>query len=252
MKINKNKRIGQIVIIVEGAVTEFTYIEEILHNYLEYEVISNSRKDDNIRILQGHDKYSKVFIINAPTNDIVSIDDDNEIEQYIFAKLSRLPIINNFNYQTYIIFDRDPKNNNHKVVKKLISKYRNSLTNDETVNGLLLLSYPAIESFLISLYEIDSYRLKMKLGKDVKEYLSTKDFSIKNLNDDKLKSAYDNLFSFLRHSNIINSEIELNNVENLGLPILEIEQEIYKKENKFNCISQLLEILIDLQIMEIE
>lgn len=34
MKINKNKRIGEIIIIVEGSVTEFNYIEEIFHSYL--------------------------------------------------------------------------------------------------------------------------------------------------------------------------------------------------------------------------
>ncbi len=251
MKINKKKRIGQIVIIVEGAVTEFLYIEQIFHHYLGYEVVSNSRKNNDIKILQGHDKYSKVFIINAPTNDIVSIKDDDKIEQYIYDKLSMLPIINNFNYQTYIVFDRDPKNNGYKVVKNLITKYNSSFTNDESLNGLLLLSYPALESFLISLYEEDSYNLKMKFGKDLKEYIQSKEYSITELNDEKIYKAYGNLYSFLINNGFIKSELELNDVEKYGLPIFEFEQELYKHENKFNCISQLIEILIDLQIIDI-
>lgn len=251
MKINKTKRIGQIVIIVEGAVTEFLYIEQMFHNYLDYEVVSNSRKDNEIRVLKGHDKYSKVFIINAPTNDIVSINDDEKIEQYIYDKLSLLPIINNFNYQTYIVFDRDPKNNSYKIVKNLLSKYNSSLTNDESLNGLLCLSYPALESFLISLYEKDSYELKMKFGKDLKEYIREKCYTIDDLNANKIMMAYENLLSFLSKNKFINEEQEITNVEQYGLQIFEAQQELYKIENKFNCISQLLEILIDLQIIEV-
>ena len=96
MKINKNKRIGQIVIIVEGFLTEFEYIEEIFHRYLGYEVISNSLKDKNYKILQGKDKYSKVFIINAPTNNICSIKDKESFDDYIHFELSKLPILNIF------------------------------------------------------------------------------------------------------------------------------------------------------------
>lgn len=57
MKINKNKRIGEIVIIVEGSVTEFNYVEEIFQSYLGYHVISHSRKDESVKILKGHDEY---------------------------------------------------------------------------------------------------------------------------------------------------------------------------------------------------
>ena len=47
MKINKNKRIGKIVIIVEGEVTEFEYIEEIFNKYLGYTLKSKTRKNDD-------------------------------------------------------------------------------------------------------------------------------------------------------------------------------------------------------------
>ena len=62
MKINKNKRIGEIVIIVEGSVTEFNYIEEIFHSYLGYQVISHSRKDESVRILKGHMNILKCLL----------------------------------------------------------------------------------------------------------------------------------------------------------------------------------------------
>lgn len=251
MKINKNKRIGEIVIIVEGSVTEFNYIEEIFHSYLGYHVISHSRKDESVKILKGHDEYSKVFIINAPTNDIVSIKNNIDFENYIYKELNKLPILTIANNQTYIVFDRDPKNNKYGVVKKLISKYKDSLTNDETINGLLLLSYPALESFLISLKEKNSFNLKMKFGKDLKEYIKLKGYSIENLDDDKITNAYNNLLNFLVKKEIINEDSEIYNFNKIGLSILELEQELYKLENVFYCVSQIIEILIDLQIIEL-
>ena len=251
MKINKNKRIGQIVIIVEGFLTEFEYIEEIFHRYLGYEVISNSLKDKNYKILQGKDKYSKVFIINAPTNNICSIKDKESFDDYIHFELSKLPILNIFNNQTYIIFDRDPLNNRYGITRNLLSTYNKSLKDDDTLNGLLLLSYPALESFLISLNEDNSFKTKYKLGKELKEYVKDNEYSISNLNDESIERAYQNFSNFLIIENIINSSKDLLDNKKLGLNIFDIEQVLYKKENLFYSFSQLIEILIDLQIIEI-
>lgn len=185
MRINKTKRIGKIVIIVEGEVTEFEYIEEIFNKYLGYTIKSKSRKDNNFIELKGHDDFSTLYLINAPSNNIKSIKDDLEFENYIYSHLSKLPIQSNFNYQTYIVFDRDPINNRCNLVQNLISKYNESITDDDKINGLLLLSYPAIESFLVSLNESNSYETKYKLGKDLKEYINSKNYFISSLSNEK-------------------------------------------------------------------
>ena len=252
MKINKNKRIGKIVIIVEGEVTEFEYIEEIFNKYLGYTLKSKTRKNDDFIELHGHDDFSTVYLINAPSNNIKSIKNDLDFENYIYSKLSKLPIQNNFNYQTYIVFDRDPINNRCNLVLNLISKYNESITDDERINGLLLLSYPAIESFLVSLHETDSYNLKYKLGKDLKGYIKSNNYCISSLNDNKVKQAYDNFLDFLITKNIINSKDDILDNKELGLKIFDIEQELYKKQNLFYVFSQLIEILIDLQIIELD
>ena len=252
MRINKNKRIGKIVIIVEGEFTEFKYIEEIFNKYLGYMLKSKTRKNDNFIELDGHDDFSTVYLMNAPSNNIKSIKDDLDFQNYIYSQLSKLPIQNNFNYQTYIVFDRDPINNRYNLVKNLISKYNESITDDDRINGLLLLSYPAIESFLVSLNENNSYDLKYKLGKDLKEYIKSNHYSISSLNDNIIEQAYNNFLNFLISKNIINSKDEILDNKELGLKIFNVEQELYKKENLFYLFSQLIEILIDLQIIELD
>lgn len=71
------------------------------------------------------------------------------------------------------------------------------------------------------------------------------------MNDDKIINAYNNLLNFLIEKEIINEDSEIYNFDKIGLSILELEQELYKLENIFYCVSQMIEILIDLQIIEL-
>ncbi len=251
MRINKNKRIGNIVIIVEGAITEFEYFEEIFHTFLGYEVISSSRINGDIKVLKGHDKYSKVYIFSAPTNNVDSIKNEETFEEFIYSKINLISDMNVFNYPTYIVFDRDPKNNKYKIVKDLLIKFNNSLKDDDTLNGLLLLSYPSLESFLITLNLDDAYKLKLKLGKEAKEYIKSKNYTIKDLTQMQVSKAYNNFVSFLTDTKLINTQEEILNFGKIGLDLFEFEQEKFKKETLFYCVSQVIEILIDLQIIEI-
>ena len=91
-----------------------------------------------------------------------------------------------------------------------------------------------------------------KLGKDLKEYIKSNNYCISSLNDTKVKQAYDNFLDFLITKNIINSKDDILDNKELGLKIFDIEQELYKKQNLFYVFSQLIEILIDLQIIELD
>ncbi len=90
------------------------------------------------------------------------------------------------------------------------------------------------------------------MGKDLKEYVGKRQYLISNLCDKKIERAYDNFFHFLISKDLIRSKTEIIDDEELGLRIFDIEQKVYKKENLFHCVSQLIEMLIDLQIIEIE
>ena len=70
-----------------------------------------------------------------------------------------------FNYENipiYYIFDCDRKNDK-KAIENIIKTYINAREPNEknkydSIGGMVLLSYPAIESFVISNFEKDMYK----------------------------------------------------------------------------------------------
>ena len=53
----------------------------------------------------------------------------------------------------------------------MINKFNNSKESDTyDIPGLLLLSYPSLESFVVSNFQQDSFNLEFKLGSELKVY----------------------------------------------------------------------------------
>ena len=65
------------------------------------------------------------------------------------------------NIRVYFVWDRDPDSNDYDSTKKLISTFGNSMDNGINMNGLLLLSYPAIEALQFIILKIRLFHLKM-------------------------------------------------------------------------------------------
>lgn len=64
MKINKNKRIGQVLFIVEGSSTEFTYLYKIFCGILGYSYVAKKRNTPDY-YTKENDPYSRVAVINT-------------------------------------------------------------------------------------------------------------------------------------------------------------------------------------------
>lgn len=251
MILNRNKRIGNVVIIAEGENPEFSIIENVFHNVLGYSVQKYKRSEKDIVELTGTDEYSKVTIINSPTNNINSI--DNAIDFYdlyykeVFVKLG----IDLFTDSVYVLFDRDPNNNRYGTVKNLIEKLTESQNDSEEMNGLLLLNYPSIESFTYSLYVDKSYDLHKRLGSEMKEVVNSLNLNSKVMSEENLIHATNGFINFLIENKFLDKDTDLlDNLNVIGKPILDFQQEEYTRLNTFSCISQLVEILVDLQIIE--
>ncbi len=251
MKINKRKRIGNVIIFVEGEKTEFEILENIFHHYLGYSIKKIKRRAKEIIELQGYDRYSKITLINTPTNNINSILNIDDFFDYIFKDFAINLNLDTINNPVYFIFDRDPGNNRPCIVEKLLNKLTNSQNDTDEQNGLLLLSFPSIESFILSLHEKYSYNNKIRLGKDLKKIIDDKEYE-KKINDNLLKNSINEFIDFLLKNNILDVETDIyNELDKIGLKIYNIQKELYFKEKLFYCISQLVEILIDLQIVEL-
>lgn len=253
MKINIQKRIGEVVIVTEGDNPEFEIIKGIFHDFLEYNIILKKRNNKDIVEFQGHDVDSRIILLNAPTNNINSLQDINEFYDFLYNEVSKKFDLDLINDATYIIFDRDRKNNRYGVVKKLINVFTESQNDSEEQNGLLLLSYPSIEAFQISMFEDNSFNNTFGLGNEAKEYVKAKAYELNCFNEDTIKHSTNEFLKYLFKEKIINCENEVVYcMGDIGQAILEKQTKKMQKNQVYNCVSQLVQILLDLGIVELD
>ena len=170
-KLNKKKSIGNVIFVVEGNNTEVDLIEHIFNGLLNYSVIEKRRNKKKFREYQSPiNQNSKVAVINSSESTINHILDTEGFTKKVINLL-----YNDYGFEPnkcriYYIWDIDDKSNKYELTKDLVYNLGNSLDNDFELNGLLLLSYPQIESFIISNFE-KSNNLKIK---DYKDYIKNK------------------------------------------------------------------------------
>ncbi len=173
MKINKDKSIGRVLFIVEGGKNEFSLLRRIFCNVLGYEYIEKRRNRPDF-FVSKNTCTSKVAVINTEESNISDICDENCYLDSVFELL-----ISKYDFPVdrsaiYYLFDRDPKSNvDVELIKKLILTLTNPYENDNGLRGgLLLLSYPSVESYNISNFIDDTHLTEIALGGDVKTYVA--------------------------------------------------------------------------------
>jgi len=251
-RINKKKRIGRVVFIVEGMNEEPKYLNHIFNEILGYKVQVKTRKDKVFTCYEGYDSNSTVTIINSEDNNLTSIKDANQFFKYV-SDLEMEYGVKLKNSSTYYIFDRDPKNNKYGLFKNLASKLSASLNNNtDDINGLLLISFPSIESLVLNMTKKDSFLTEFGLGKDLKNEIIKENIDIDKLTEENLLLACDELGNYLKNvCNISIDKLSFDDLSKEQIEILEIEQTNYKKKNTFHCISEIVLALIDLQVIEL-
>lgn len=152
LELNKDKSIGNVLFIVEGNKTEMDMIGHIFGTLLNYECEKLDRKGKYYRYQNKTNPYSRVFVINTEKTNISNIRDGQEYLDKIYEEF-----INEYHFPVdrsaiYYIFDRDSRSNREAdVIKELLGELANARDNEESyVQGLLLLSYPAIKTFILS------------------------------------------------------------------------------------------------------
>ena len=63
MRIKKNKRIGNVIFVVEGKKSEPKLIRDVFQKILGFDVYQTNKNEDLIRLGKSTDIYSKVVII---------------------------------------------------------------------------------------------------------------------------------------------------------------------------------------------
>lgn len=140
MKLIKNKRIGKVLLIVEGARHEFNLVKKIFVDILGYTQIENRRRSAKYYVREG-DRHSVVAVINTKTSNILSVREEEYLDT-IFENLIEHYDFDINNAAIYYLFDRDPESNTDTVfIANLIEKLKNSRENDDNMRGGMVTSF---------------------------------------------------------------------------------------------------------------
>lgn len=244
MIINKDKRIGNVIFIVEGKKTESKIIRDVFNKIFGFTVYQNNKNEDLINLKKDKDKYSKIFIIiNEKPQLSTELNETMYIEN-IFQKLVSYNL-NPYESAIYYIFDRDY--NDINVINTLINKLSNSRENDNfDLHGLLLLSYPCIESFYMNCRKD---HIDVSKSAQLKSYVRQRRY--KNINKELLLNGINEFMRIIDEELGIHFSInDLDSFQKVNSSIFEQNEMYFNETNCFKILSLFFISLIDLGLIE--
>lgn len=248
MELIKNKRVGKVLLIVEGGKHEFNLFKKIFSEVLGFTQIEKRRGNTNYFIREG-DRHSVIAVINTKTSNIASINECDYLDA-IFEKLIEQYNFDINNAAIYYLFDRDPESNvNIELIYELIHTLKNSRENEDSMQGgMLILSYPAIEAYEISSFINESYKMQEKLGRDLKQYINNNAsiIAMNKISGESIVHAAKELEKYLEEQGI---SLYLDNFTDTSEAVFRRQEKCFKEYNKFNVLSMLSCVLMDLGIL---
>lgn len=269
-RIDKTKNIGNIIFVVEGGRpdtggTELRLLKKIFTDILEYEVQELRRGSEEF-IAHGPNSNSRVFALNLPKNQLTQLTEES-IDK-LFCRLKEEFNIKPENCPIFYLYDRDVLSyKRNELRKKYVMKYTDPYGTEEGYQGQVLLSYPAIESYLLSCIKENTVNSSFKLGKDVKPILM-KEICKDDCEDktDVHMKTVDLVFSdetIEAEKRLVHSINEMDNglmtlgintydLDNLAptlLAVYDSQQEKYNKEDTFSLLSLVGMALLELGVI---
>lgn len=203
LRINKEKSIGEVVIVVEGEEEEFRLLKHIFINILDYNYIPIKRGKNIRDIYQSKtNKNSTVIIINTENSNVKSIVNNEEFKDKLYKILHDEYNKSLKNVPIYILWDRDRESNSKSLILKALDMFGDSRDNDYDMNGLLLLSFPCLESYEICNFDNKSWKLSFETSEQVKKYKKSKRHVLSKINENTLLVATENMNRVLKEFKI--------------------------------------------------
>ena len=252
IKINKDKSIGKVLFIVEGEKTEPYILTKLFTNIFDYQLETQLR-GRKYRIYNSKtNPYSRVYVINAEESNIKHINKDNEFLNNMFLELIENYDFDLDNAAVFYIFDRDDKSNTDSVfVEELLATLCNSRDNPNYIRqGLLLLSYPAIESFTLSCYKDSSFEELAGTGSQLKKSLHDYKINHNKISTNQIKHATNELLMAL--DDINGCKFDLDDFSQCNYDVFKFEESYKLKNDVYKCLSLFVICLLDLGLIEIE
>lgn len=252
MKINKDIPIGQVLYIVEGSATEFNLLKKIFCDVFGFEYVEKRRNKQKVfRKEGGAFARSKIAVINTSNSNIKDISDDDYLED-LFQML-----INECHFPVdkaaiYYLFDRDPKSNTDvRAIRRYIDTLKNPMDNDDGMKaGLLLLSYPCIESYMVSSFFENAYETQIGIGGQLKTYIGeNKVIQMNKITEDTILFAAKEFLAYLQHLDL---ELELDDFSNASRTIFDNQEVTYATKHVFDLFSMLTLSFIQMGMIELD
>lgn len=237
MRINKDKSIGRVLFIVEGGKNEFNILKQIFCKIFSYSYIEH-RRNGLEKFINPNNKNSTVAVINTFESNINAITDHEDYLDEIFNVLRekyRFPVDQS---AIYYLFDRDPESNTDTDrIKEYIRTLKDPYDNGELKGGQFLLSYPSIESYVISGFMNEVYRAKIKYGVNAKAYVREhKEIQLNKFSDSAILHATEEFIMFLENQNV---EWDIDRFEKTSMEIFNIQEANFRQENTYRILSML-------------
>lgn len=249
MKLNKDKRIGRVLFIVEGSRYEFVLLKRIFCNILGFSYIEKRRNKADYYVREN-DIYSRIAVINTQESNIKDITDNETYLENIYSTLIedyRFPIDES---AVYYLFDRDPESNTDvERIRNYIVELKNPYDNENFKAGQLLLSYPSMESYTVSCFKDNSNSITCKLGSDMKTFIGQNtDIQMNKVEESKIEHAAIEFMKFLENEHI---EWNIDDFSEASGKVFEKEED-YFASGGFKLFSMLTLAFMQLGIIEIE
>lgn len=249
MRLNKDKRIGRVLFIVEGSQNEFSFLRQIFCNILGYSYIEK-RRNKPTYFISANDSFSQVAVINTQESNIRDIsENDTYLDNVcdVLREQYQFPVDQS---AIYYLFDRDPKSNTKSdQIEDYIQLLANPYDNDNYKAGQLLLSYPSIESYIISNFR-DTTDLRFMLGKNAKEYIGVNtDIQRNKMSEETLKKAADEFLKYLQSENI---DFDIDYFSAASHAVFTKQETEYISGRGFRLFSMLTLAFLQMGIIEIE
>lgn len=251
-KFNLNKKIGTVIYFVEGGGTEFTLLKIIFGKIMGYDYIEKKRHK-HAKYIDNNSKYNKVYVINTSESNITDISDTNFLDEVCEHLINEYGLDLD-NAAKFYLFDRDIKSNTDNETIEHYLKVLTEPYGDDTEyekGGLLLLSFPSIEAFVLSNFLEDTYKQRFQLGKDVKTFIgkseNQKIVQFNKIDETTLIYATNEFIKFLES---IGVDLNLDEISELNEKIYRHEEKQYCLGKKYQAVSELVLSLIYLGIIE--
>lgn len=269
-RIDKTKNIGNVIFVVEGGRpdtggTELRLLKKIFADILDYEVQELRRGSEEF-IGHGQNSQFHVFALNLPKNQLTQLTEDSIDE--LFCRLREEFKIKPEDCPIFYLYDRDVLSYHRNELRgKYVKKYTDPYGTDEGNQGQLLLSYPAIESYLLSCIKDNTVKMSFKLGQEAKTILTNEicsdynadktDIHMKTVDlvfSEDITEAEKRLIHSVNEmdSGLKTMGIQSYDLDNLAQTLLEVydyQQQKYNEENVFLLLSLVGMALLELGVI---